>query len=426
MFNKAIILTLANILGRFINFMLFLVIANKFGANKDTDWFFLNYGVVYFFTGILFNASENILVPIWNNNKKIHHNYIFQKFIGYSWYIFLFTAAIIFIVGTIISPMIGVGHPTSNISMILLISSIFSVQPVLAFMSSIFSSYMQYERKYILPTVHLALRSLGVLPIIILNHCTTILCLSFSFLIGETLRFFVMQKNYFKKLQLKGKKTHKIELMSDVIRKIALMSLTLSLTLANPLVDLIMISHLNDGNVSLVEYANRLRGLPILGFNGILILLLGEWAKHHSRSIKGLTLRNILKLLFPAILVSSFIVFLLFISFDHWIKLIFFSNKFSTYEISVLKNLIAMYFIGIPMLIGVFILTRAIIVYQQYQAYAIITVLMFLTNIIFNVILINSFGLKGVAMSTSLVDFISLVLLFFLTKKISTNTTTKI
>lgn len=426
MLNEAIVLTLINILGRSINFILFLIIANKFGATTDTDWFFLNYNVVYFFTGIVFNASENTLVPMWNNTKKIYHTYIFTKFTWYSLYILISTSLIIFTTALLVSPIIGVDHPSTNILDLIIIISILSIQPMLAFLSSVFSSYMQYERKYILPTVHLAIRTIGALPIILMNYCTTILCLSLSFLAGETLRFMVMKREYLVKLFNKNKNTPSINISKEIATNTALMSISLSLIVANPLVDLIMTGHLSDGSVSLVEYAGRLRGLPALAFNGILILILGEWSRHHAQNKTGLTWKNIEKLLYPTITITFIVVLVSIISIDKWVDIIFYSNKFTEFDIFSLKSLLKIYLIGIPPLIGVFILTRAIIVYQKYKIFAAISFTMFFANIFFNVIFIYAFGLKGVAASTSLVDLFSFALFFFFTKNITLSRTNEI
>lgn len=416
MVNKAILLTLINIAGRLINFLLFMIIANRFGLGANTDWFFFNYGIVYFLAGILFNSSEYTLVPIWNKSNKEHHQYIFLKINSYSLIIFILSLIAVFTTAFIISPMIGIHKPGLNIYFAVATCVILSLQPPLSFISSIFSSYMQYEQKYILPTIHLAIRSIGILPIILMNYCNSIFCLSASFLAGETLRLaFLYKRKYFTK-PVAVNKISQQRIISHAIKSTIWMTIGLSLVIANPLIDLAMVGRLDEGSVSLVEYAGRLRGLPILAFNGILILLLGEWANQHTKGT--LKWKNVSKHFFGSISVASITVIALSFSIDHWINYIFFSAKFTPNDINLLKHLLIYYFLGIPMLIGVFVLTRIMIIYQKFRLFTSISFFAFTLNIALNYLLINIFGINGVAMSTSFVDLFSVTTFYFIVKKI--------
>jgi putative peptidoglycan lipid II flippase len=147
-------------------------------------------------------------------------------------------------------------------------------------------------------------------------------------------------------------------------------------------------------------------------------LLLGEWANLHAKISGGLRWRNVARYFYPSIILVALLVLILIGSIDRWIEIVFFSSKFSGSDIETLKRLLQIYFIGIPMLIGTFILTRVIIIFQQYKLFTAITFSGFIMNILLNLIFINSYGINGVAISTTLVDSLLLVALFTLSRKI--------
>lgn len=278
---------------------------------------------------------------------------------------------------------------------------------------------MQYKQKYVLPTIHLAIRSAGILPLILTDYCSSILCLSASFLAGETLRLsFLYKREYLQKPPPDDKDAQR-NIAREVTKSTIWMSMGLSLVIANPLIDLIMVGRLGEGSASLVEYAGRLRGLPVLAFNGILILLLGEWANQYAKGT--LKWKNVSRCFSGSLIIASAGVVALGLSIDHWLSFIFFSNKFTDEELSALKMLLLYYFAGIPMLIGVFVLTRVLVIYQRFRIFTAITVSGFLLNIFFNFLFINIFGLHGVAMSTSVVDLISAVSLYTVSRKLVSN-----
>lgn len=417
MLDKAISLTFINLIGRLINFVLFIVIANKFGATASTDWFFFNYGIVYFFTGVLFNASEYTLVPIWNKTIESDHKSIFAQLLGYKKIISFTTIIIIFLSSFIISPLLGVKIPDINLKTLIIICIILGAQPTLAYSASIFSSYLQYKRKYILPTIHLTIRSIGILPIILYNDCNNIFCLAASFLFGEALRLTFLYKKKFIASDNTLIPKDQTATISHIARSTVWMSAALSLIVANPLIDIAMVGMLDEGSVSLVEYAGRLRGLPALAFNGVLILLLGEWSNQHLKTSSKLKWENISGYLYFSILLASLFSLILIFSVDKWITVVFFSSKFTNTDITYLKNLLTIYLIGLPMLIGTFILTRIIIIFQQYRVFTAITFTGFSMNILLNYVFIRSHGLIGVALSTTLVDCLMMVALFALCKK---------
>ncbi|MBN2231192.1 MAG: polysaccharide biosynthesis C-terminal domain-containing protein [Deltaproteobacteria bacterium] len=396
-------LTLANLCGRGLNFILFIVIANFYGANPETDWFFFTYGIAYFCIGICYYATESALVPVWHRMPGALHVSFGRRAYKVALAGTVGIFAFMIIGGLFIAPMRGIAVPGIQRSALTVIA-VLAGQPGLAFLSSFFSSFHQYRQRYFLSTVHLALRSIGVLAVLAIFRNADILVLATAFLVGEIIRMLLLfpaeLRGVFRGMtsQMPG------HVFWHAYRDVAWMTLALAGTVVNPLVDLAMVGHLRSGSVTLVEYAGRIRGMPVLALGGILIFLLGDWSSRHHQHGHLLTWKPVRRAAWQAFGVCVPAVVLLFAGASWWIPLIFRSPLFGTPELASLKDLLWWYLPGVPFLAGSLVLSRALLVIQQARLLAIISLCAMIVNIAVNVIMIALMDLPGVALSTTVVD----------------------
>jgi putative peptidoglycan lipid II flippase len=288
-----------------------------------------------------------------------------------------------------------------------------ALQPSLAFLSSFFSSYRQYNRQYILPTVHLTLRTVGVLVVLFLVPYRTIMVLSLAYLAGELLRLLCFRYG-----QLRGNSSSEFSVHSgkslwSMYGHVVWMTMALMCTVINPVIDLAMSGDFRGGSVTLVEYAGRLRGMPVLALGGLLVYFLGEWSHQHHQQGKLLAWKQVNRSFITLILFCLPVVIFLMMSEKLWVPLVFFSRKFTFADQLQLRQLLYWYFPGVVFLAGSLVLSRAILVIQQAKVMALVTLAAAGINIILNLLLIKMMGLAGVALSTTLVD-IFVCLMYYL------------
>ena len=403
MISKPLLLTILNGFGRLVNFVLYLVIANLYGASQSTDWFFFVYAIAYFFIGISYYATESALVPAWHRLPETDHPKMFRLSINLSLYALPVISLLLVLSGLFLAPRRGISLPDST-AVALLICLVLACQPSLAFLSSLFSSYRQYHQRYILPTIHLSLRTIGVLAVLLLVQNRTVAALSLAYLVGEFLRLLCLQYG-----QLRGQKLSKSSTSAGIFLRpvyghVVWMTLALMCTVINPVIDLAMVGKFGGGSLTLVEYAGRLRGMPVLALGGLLVYFLGEWSYQHHQQDRKLAWQRVNKTFLKLIAYCFPAVILLMISEKLWVPLIFFSNKFSSVDLHLLQQLLYWYFPGVVFLAGSMILSRAILVVQQAKLMAFVTLVAAGLNVVFNLLFLKIMGLSGVALSTTMVD----------------------
>lgn len=417
MIRKPLILSLLNFMGRFINFILYLLIANLYGASQSTDWFFFVYAIAYFFIGICYYATESALVPAWHRLPETDHPKMFRSAIYLSLYALPVIGLILMFSGFFLAPQRGILLPNST-AVALLICLVLAFQPSLAFLSSLFSSYRQYRQCYILPTIHLSLRTIGVLAVLLLVHSRTVIVLSLAYLAGELVRLLCLQYGQFRGLELSKSSTSAGSFLRPVYGHVTWMTLALMFTVISPVIDLAMVGGFRGGSVTLVEYAGRLRGMPVLALGGLLVYFLGEWSYQHHQQDKKLAWQRVNKTFLKLIAYCFPAVIILMISEKLWVPLIFFSNKFSSVDLQQLQQLLYWYFPGVVFLAGSMILSRAILVVQQAKIMAFVTLIAAGLNVVFNLFFLKIMGLAGVALSTTLVDVFVCVMYYLVARQL--------
>ncbi|MCI5146134.1 MAG: hypothetical protein D3923_11550, partial [Candidatus Electrothrix sp. AR3] len=392
------------------NFILFITVANLYGASQHTDWFFFVYSIAYFFIGISYSATESAMVPVWHILPEKEHAKLFH-----STFLLAGSGLLLMIIGLELSglylaPLRGIALPDS-MDTAFKICFILALQPSLAFLSSFFSSYRQFRQQYILPTLHLTLRTIGVLTVLLLIPHRTITGLAVAYLVGESIRLLCLRH------RIKIKKTDtlssRIYSLKSLYGHVAWMIIALIGTVINPVIDLAMIGKFHDGSLTLVDYANRLKGMPVLAFGGLAVYYLGEWSHQYYQQEGMISWPHIRNTSLKIITFCIPIVLLLIFTESIWIPMLFFSKQFDPDKLQKLQLLLYWYFPGVPFLASALILSRIILVIQKANLLALTTLSGAGLNVILNLLLIKKMGLPGVALSTTLVD-IFVCLIYFL------------
>ncbi|MGX9727503.1 MAG: lipid II flippase MurJ [Candidatus Electronema sp. VV] len=410
------ILSIWNLVGRTINSFLFIAIANLYGTSQHTDWFFFVYAVAYFFIGISYYSTESALVAVWHNLPASEHADLFRA----AWHISIYYNLVIFLilefVGLFLAPIHGIPYP--EVITAAFICFILSFQPSLAFFSSFFSSYKQFQQKYIFPVLHLSFRTVGILLFLLFFQNRTIATLALSYLSGEIVRLSIlMDKNLIVNLFKESMSAVDVRHFKTVYSHVSWMTIALMGTIINPVIDLAMVGRFGDGSVTLVEYANRLRGIPVLALSGLAVYYLGEWSHQHNRTINKLAWNTVNRVLKNVLFLSVPSVIFLIISEPIWVPLVFFSEKFNAESIFQIQNLLYWYFPGVIFLAENLILSRAALVVKQEKIMAFITIASSVVNVVFNFFLTRKIGIEGIALSTTITDFFSFIALYIVVKR---------
>jgi len=399
--EKHLSYNLLNIFSRLFNFLLFWLIVNKLGASGETDWFFFVYGFVYFFVSTIFFSLEFALVPTWPLLSEKERERFWQTCIFFG------------LTGTLLLQLIGVpfslylpglfGFSSSfSYGHTIFLSVILFLQPPLAFFSALHCSLLQSSGRYFWPITHISWRTLGVVPILLLPFCNGITWVGIAYLIGELLRFLVL-------MGAKGSNGISFRLLRPIeispfkkyFEAIGWMALMISASALNPYIDLVMVGRLGAGDATLVEYAARLRGMPVLLLSGTLTILLGDWSRKY---VQELSWNQVTRYAWRLGLCGLIMGGVLILSQPYWIPLVFTVKKFDSGLLNTIHRLMVWYILGTPFLLITGALGRGFMVLRQFRLLAVMGVLSVFVNVILNVMFIEMFGVQGVAISTALLD----------------------
>jgi len=415
--NSPAALSVWNLVGRATNSFLFIVIANLYGTNQYTDWFFFIYAVAYFFIGISYFSTESALVSAWHKLPVDEHPDLFRAALHLSIYYCFLSFIAIGAAGLFFAPIYGIQYHHS-VTKVIFICFVLSLQPSTAFISSFFSSYKQFQQKYIFPVLHLSFRTVGVLFFLLFFKNRTIVTLSLAYLFGEAVRLIFLADKKILSIFF-DKKILNINLnkFKAVYSHVSWMTIALMGTVINPVIDLAMVGRFGDGSVTLVDYANRLRGIPVLALGGLTVYYLGEWSYQHNRTGDKIKW-NVVRLALKKVMLLSFLFIVILTATESiWVPKIFFSKEFSPEAVYKLQTLLYWYFPGVLFLAGNSILSRAALVLQKEKLMAFITITASFGNVILNYFLLRKIGIEGVALSTTIVEFLSFSVLYIAVRK---------
>ncbi|MBR1601103.1 MAG: murein biosynthesis integral membrane protein MurJ [Alphaproteobacteria bacterium] len=178
----------------------------------------------------------------------------------------------------------------------------------------------------------------------------------------------------------------------------------------NMVVDTILVSLVGTGAISWLYYANRLQQLP-LGVVGAaisvaLLPILSKYLKSgdldNARHTQDRAVEYGLLLSFPAAV-------LLIVLADPIVKLLFQHGKFTQTDALMTANAVVAYSIGLP----VYVMTKALMPNFFARGDTVTPVkygaVVFVTNLIFNLMLMRYYGHVGIAMATTISAFVSLL-----------------
>jgi putative peptidoglycan lipid II flippase len=409
--------TCLNLIGRVLNFALFWVILNRLGASAQSDWFFFVYGFIYFCIAVTFYSLECALVPLWPRLSGQQQTGFLKTCtqIGLLGILPLQVAG--FAISLYVPSLFGFLSPFNGFHTLVL-SFLLFVQPVLAYFAALYSSLLQASGRYFWPITHVTWRTVGVAAIVLLPGCLGVSCLVLAYAFGEAWRLAVLYAaawklglrtgNLFGRIDWRRYRHH--------INALGWMALMIAASAANPYIDFIMAGHLGHGNATLVEYASRLRGLPVLALSASLVILLGDWSREQAHGLSWARIRRGTCIMgLCGLILSAGLI----LSQSWWVPVIFKVNSFDSGQMVILNRLIACYLVGAPFVLSVSVLSRSFMVMRQHKLLAIFSVLSVLANILLNILFIGFFGVVGIAVSTTALDVSLLGVFLFFSQRLS-------
>lgn len=404
-----------------LGFIKEVYIGNSFGMSEQLDVFFILILIPAFFNNVFLGAYKAVLIPNYifaqkKGNLIFHNNLIIQTIL-----LGIFLTLALFVFSTPINTYL-VRNYSKDIA-----DQVFSNQnllllciPVWTF-SSLLSGLLDIKKKFILGAFYPIITS--IVFIVLLNfYGPSIQILIQAFVYGSFLELIFLL--FFQPIKLDIKNIKFNDPDSITLYKQFLPKLLAGLIIGfNPIVDQIFTSQIADGAISTLNYGNKLPAFAIT----ILAIAIGNVILPYFAELNDLPKIKIFsflkKKLIGVFIIGSLCTLFLLIFGKDLIVLFFQKGAFTQEDSQNVYYVLIMFSFQIPFYLLDIILVRFLTAFNLNSFNIFSSSISVGINIICNYLLIERFGVAGVALSTSIVIFISFLTKFiYVSKKFNSNT----
>jgi putative peptidoglycan lipid II flippase len=413
--------TILSTVGKSFGFLIPFFIAAWFGVGKETDAFFFAYGLIIFLATIFSPVVEGIIVPFIAEAraKGADIGAFVGRILGMSAAGLCALSALFLLV---IKPLLAVVTRFSpeglSLIYIILLESILLV--VLLVWTSILAGSLNAYKVFGIPALSPAFRAIATLSFIFtLKDLIGVHAIAWGYVVGEVFRLCILllmlhRVNIFRiKISLGWD-----EKFSDFFKTSSYQVTGMSILAFTPVINKIMASWLGHGNVSLLEYADRLYMIPVAFLSsGLIVTLLPHWSERYQAN-GNVKLKNDVSKAIKIVGILSILLtgFLLLIK-GYLVDLVYGYGKFPKEKINVIKEIFGFYLIGIAPYFLSQLYVRAFLTKKNTKVLLSVSIIMFIGTLIFNLIFTKLMGVSGIAMSASTVAVLCFGFLSFNFKK---------
>lgn len=278
--KKTLGLSVISLVIHSIGFFVPIILSNFFGVTKETDNFFLAYGIVVFGGGILTGSVQTVIVPfaveLYGKKNAL------SKFLISTYFFFTLGALIIVAIGYIIIFTFYNQLDTKLINYLLISLPIVIFLVINGICSGFLNSCGFYNIVAIAPISNY---SIIYVSIFLLHAKMGILSVLIGFLGGQIAKsiFLIFFCNNLIDFEF-NVGFIEFAALRDFFRKSLNQILGSSIIGASPLIDSLVASNFAVGSISILDYGNRIFSGINLALSSFLVVLLTKWAKDYSTS----------------------------------------------------------------------------------------------------------------------------------------------
>lgn len=416
-FSIALLITGANIIGKFLGFGKDILISYHYGATEITDAIFLAMSIPMLILGIFTNSTDSAIIPQYNriasNEGKKSADKHFSNIVNSVSIVTILISLLM-----LISPnvFIDIFAPGFNEVQRVYSNQFLRIFSFFGFMHVLYCFFSSYNTIYarILPRAILSFTTNLLVVIALLIYPDPHLkSLSLAFLVGNILAGLIPLTS-----AIRNEYKHRFvffdinnEMEKFVKLFLPIMGVAL-LTNIHLFVDKFLASSMSEGSVSYLNYASRLTAI----FDSMLVVGLGvvilpslsksRISKNYDKFNRDST--QVIKLLLILLLPIATLCMLLSVPI---IKLIYMRGEFGIESVLIVSNVFFWYSIQILNLPLNATLVKVFHSIEDTKTPFIINIITVVVNIILSIILSYSMGIQGIAIATSISMTLSIILL---------------
>ena len=393
-------------------------ISNAFGMSNLLDSFFILILVPVFFKSVFIGAFKAVFIPNFINakNKKVLYNNIIVLTMS--------LAILLILVVYLISPHINdylTRNYSNEISKIVFDNQyLFLICIPMWSFSALISGFLDIKKSFIKSAVTPIISSAFIIIVFILFE-PNINYLFYAFVFGVFLEFmwlYIVNPLSFKLSQVDFANNETKILLKQFTPKLVA-GLIIGL---NPIIDQFFSSSLGNGAISTLNYGSKFSvfatSIMSIAVGNVLLPYFAEL--NNKKNIY--VLKELNKKVIMLFGVGVFCTLFLIIFGEDLIRLFFEHGKFTSEDTKKVNSVLKMFSFQVPFYILNIMLVRFLTAFNLNTFNIFSSTVAVLLNLICNYFLIESYGVSGIALSTSLVIFVSFLLKYlYIFNKFSVN-----
>jgi putative peptidoglycan lipid II flippase len=351
-FDSAIV-TILNLLGQIASFVLFAGIAALFGANADTDAFFLALTIPSLFIGSAVNAITSVFIPVLTE-YRIRQPDELGRLVG-SALLFMATLSAVALLITVpaassIIRLTGGGFSAETQQLaaghLLLLTPLIATQTLIGVLAAVFNA----AQRFVLPSAAMVVRHLATLLLIwALRPMLGTLSLSVAFVLGTGVHLLLLVA-FLPRLQIRISFHSRItrELLQPFRLALPLIGGTAALQLGI-ILSRFLAAQLPPGSVSILDYATRISSAVIeILTSGVFLVTLADWSRLVAEGVHEELRHRLRQTVLVVLFFVTPVVAALLVLREPIIVLLLQRGAFDSSKVAVTSQVLALLLLGIP------------------------------------------------------------------------------
>ncbi len=400
-----------------------LLVAWKFGTGDELDAFLIAFVIPAFIMNVVSGSFQAALIPTYIKVREQQGKVPAQNLVASASVIALALLAAASVLMVLSSPfylpVLASGFSPEKLALTTKLLSAIAPFLVISGLISIWSSVLNAGEKFALAALSPTATPIATVGLLFLLPNLGIFALALGLICGGSLELIILGIGLKKqKVPLLPKWTKFDRNLQAVVNQCAPVAAGAFLMCSTNLVDQSMAATLAPGSVSALSYADRIIALPLslttLALGTAVIpyfsktIAQGEWTKVQH------TFQYYLKLIFfTAVPLTLFLLF----GSEFLVRTLFERGSFTSEDTIIVSQIQASYALQIPFYIASILVVRLVNSLGINQILAWGSAINLTVNIVANYLFLNIWGVKGIALSTSLVYLISFVFLYFFAQR---------
>lgn len=418
--------TILSNIGKGIGFLIPFFIAAWYGLTSETDAFFFAYGLIFFVAAIFSPVVENIVVPFIAEARFQGDD--IGRFVGKILSIStLILAGVLFVFLLVIKPALALTTKFSDQGLNLIFILIIETAPFVFFIvwTSILIGAFNAYKVFGIPALSPAFRAVITLSIIfVLKDMVGIHAIPLGYVVGEAVRLLILlvlaRRLDLFRINLSIRWDDRI---NNFIKTSSYQTIAMAIIAFISVINKAMASWLGTGNVTVLEYAERLYMIPVtVVMSGIFPVLLSYWSQDFygaESDIDGFC-SKVKKTAAILLIISSLLAAVLILLSKTLVSLVYGHGSISSSDLAVIQRTFIYFTIGYIFYASGSVITRAHLALKNTKFIMNICILNCIITIILNYYFMNIFGVAGIAMASSVTVMIIAILLYIgFTKSVS-------